>query len=105
MSSEPEITGIDGTTRKAHYGAGRQPWDDIKDLGWGAEFAAGNALKYVRRHKAKNGADDLAKGRWYFAELTKLALAKARATQVLHELLGAITPEERKLLDPEGRCP
>lgn len=105
MTAEPEITGIDGTVRKAHYGAGRQPWDDIKLLGWAPEFAAGNALKYVRRHAAKNGDDDLAKGRWYFAELVKLSFSKARATQVLGELLREITAEERKLLDPEGRVP
>ena len=59
--------------RAAHYGAGRQPWDDILDQGWGPAFAAGNALKYVRRYKNKNGEDDLKKGRWYYRELLDLA--------------------------------
>lgn len=70
---EPEITAPDGTVRKAHYGTGRQPWDDIMEAGWGAPFAAGNVLKYVRRAAAKNGEDDIAKARWYFKRLSEMA--------------------------------
>ena len=70
--------------RAAHYGAGRQPWDDILDAGWGPAFAAGNALKYVRRAAAKNGEDDINKARWYYHELLELA-ATARAQQKLLE--------------------
>lgn len=98
---EPEFTAPDGTVRKAHYGAGRQPWDDIVDAGWGAEFAAGNALKYVRRYKAKNGEDGLEKGRWYYARLVELYNARqdlesrVQAYRVLRLLL---TSEELKLL-------
>lgn len=112
--AEPEIEGIDGTTRKAHYGAGRQPWDDIKDFGWGPAFAAGNALKYVRRAAAKNGEDDLKKARWYYDELNKLATAKIssasprsameslkdreRAVAALNRLDATLTAEERATL-------
>lgn len=66
---EPEIQDANGLARKAHYGDGRQPWDDIKVLGWAPAFAAGNVLKYIRRHAKKNGADDISKARWYYARL------------------------------------
>lgn len=96
---EPEITGVDGTVRKAHYGEGRQPWDDIKDLGWAPHFAAGNALKYVRRYKAKNGQDDLEKGRWYFAELSKMCTdMHSTASAAIVQLANNVTEEEWGLL-------
>ncbi len=90
--------------RAAHYGAGRQPWDDILDVGWGPAFAAGNALKYIRRHAAKNGEDDLKKGRWYFHELRKLAAAEedegqlGNACRALDALMKMTTHEEHALL-------
>jgi Protein of unknwon function (DUF3310) len=102
---EPEFTASDGTTRKVHYGTGKQPWDTILERGWGPAFAAGNALKYVRRHAAKNGADDLEKGRWYYRELAKLAAAEradvpheASALLVLTRLYDELTPAELRLL-------
>ena len=92
--------GEDGTIRKAHYGAGRQPWDDIIDFGWGPAFAAGNALKYVRRHAAKNGADDLATGRWYYGELYKRAAGEINGpwTEALGILEDALENAELRLL-------
>lgn len=105
IAKEPEIKGIDGTVRKAHYGEGRQPWDDIKDAGWAPDFAAGNALKYVRRHEAKNGQDDLDKGRWYFAELIKMSdgplesMEANRAWLVLRQLRARLTTSELALLE------
>lgn len=95
--SEREIIGPDGTVRKAHYGTGRQPWDDIKDVGWGAPFCAGNVLKYVRRAAAKNGADDIAKAQWYYAELLKLHNA-GRALDVFYALGLLLTAAELCLL-------
>lgn len=56
------------TKRESHYGAGRQPWDDIVDAGWGPAFAAGNVLKYLRRNK-DDPAGDLEKARWYWGQL------------------------------------
>lgn len=99
-AKEPEIRGEDGTVRKAHYGAGRQPWDDIVDFGWGPAFAAGNALKYVRRHVAKNGADDLDKGRWYYGELYKRAAGEINGpwTEALGILEDALENAELVLL-------
>ena len=100
--SEPEHVAADGSIRKDHYGMGRQPWDDIVDVGWGPAFAAGNALKYVRRHAAKNGADDLTKGRWYYNQLNRLCdgdhRGSMKAVQVLNDLDGLLTSEERSLL-------
>jgi hypothetical protein len=88
--------------RAAHYGSGVQPWDHIKEMGWGPEFAAGNALKYVRRYKNKNGDDDLNKGRWYYRELIEMALGDAKmfpqARAVLDQLSGLLTEEERGIL-------
>lgn len=114
MTTEPEHVGADGTVRKSHYGAGRQPWDDIVDEGWGPEFAAGNALKYVRRHRAKNGEDDLEKGRWYYARLIEMTrgagalptrgaawmakMMQSRAISVAKRLQEMLTDEERDLL-------
>jgi len=86
--------------RASHYGAGIQPWDYIVASGWAPEFAAGNALKYVRRYQNKNGEDDLKKGRWYYAELVKLATENywAQSKTVLDRLEIMLTPEERQLL-------
>ena len=97
---EPGHVADDGSVRKDHYGPGRQPWDDIVDAGWGPAFAAGNALKYVRRAAAKNGEDDLAKGRWYYNEMIKRIAGEVNgpwtmAFDVLEELLAR---DERKLL-------
>ena len=86
--NEPEIIGIDGTVRKAHYGAGKQPFDEMKELGWADHFAAGCVLKYVRRHAAKNGEDDLAKARWYWAELGKRGKLGALLRDTLTRILG-----------------
>lgn len=102
-SKEPEILDASGIARKAHYGTGRQPWDIIVDLGWGPVFAAGNALKYVRRYMLKNGADDIEKGRWYYARLTEFSyettnhcFGKVVKAMLDHEL----TVEEQALLAP-----
>ncbi len=96
MTTEPEFVAEDGTVRKAHYGTGRQPWDEIVTAGWGAVFAAANVLKYVRRHTRKNGSDDLQKARWYYARLNNMAgVDAALALAKLHHLL---TSEELALL-------
>lgn len=97
---EAEIQGVDGTVRKAHYGSGRQPWDDMIDLDWGPHFAAGCALKYVRRFANKNGQDDLDKGIWYYNELLKRAGGECNGawTKAFAELEDELSLEERRLL-------
>lgn len=99
--------------RAAHYGNGIQPWDHIMASGWGPEFAAGNALKYVRRYLNKNGMDDLKKGRWYYHELIEMVTAVeahvpgtprqamghiVHSGRVLHTLEMMLTVDERVLL-------
>lgn len=59
--------GQDGTKRKAHYGEGEQPWDIIKRMGFGPEFAAGCVLRYIRR--TKDPAHSLESAKWYWAYL------------------------------------
>lgn len=106
-AKEPEHIAADGTVRKDHYGAGRQPWDDIVAAGWGPIFSAGNALKYVRRYAAKNGEDDLEKGRWYMSRLDEFVAAevakysphvKGPAQYTRDDLLCIITRQEHALL-------
>ncbi len=102
LSSTGEVTARDGTVRKSYYGAGYQPWDAIKARGWGATFAGGNILKYLRREK---NADDLDKARWYWAELNKLADAdvpseKAWGAMVLVYLMQELTSDEVAKLIP-----
>lgn len=59
----------------AHYKTlGIQPWDAIH--AWGLCFFAGNVVKYVARHKAKGGVEDLRKARHYLDKLIELEVLK-----------------------------
>ncbi len=58
---------VDNAERQSHYGAGRQPWDNIVEVGWGPAFAAGNVLKYLCRDKEPEHS--LASARWYWRQL------------------------------------
>jgi hypothetical protein len=95
------MIGIDGTERKEHYGPGKQPWDTIKELGWGPEFAAGNVLKYLRRDKDKEHS--LESARWYYNQLTnlsdyKITFANAKALDVRNHLYDYLSNDELELL-------
>src|SRR5262245_49677170 len=71
MANENEATvRDDGTQRKAHYGSGRQPWDDIKAARWGPAFAASNVLKYKRR--TKDPAHSHESAQWYWDRLNEM---------------------------------
>jgi hypothetical protein len=96
--------------RKVHYGAGRQPLDDIVELGWGPMFCAGNVLKYLRRDKQLE--DSKKKAKWYFDYLVKMTrnelpmiqlmpVALLQAKEVLDALLaiGTLTEDEIKFLE------
>ena len=63
-------------------------------------FAAANVLKYVRRHQAKNGEDDLAKARWYAEQLGVMSGANPRgdAMLTLAKLCVLLTQDEIALL-------
>ena len=47
-----------------------QPWDAIH--AWGLGFFSGNVVKYVARHREKNGIEDLKKARHYLDKLIEL---------------------------------
>lgn len=100
---EAEFTHADGTVRKAHYGAGRQPWDDILEkTDWAVGFCAGNVFKYVRRAAAKNGEDDIRKAQWYLARLQEMAASDTghtpHAQRALMKLATLLTDKEHELL-------
>ena len=54
-------------TGGSHYQTKIQPWDFIisNNLGW----CEGNIVKYVSRHKKKNGVEDLKKAQHYLEKL------------------------------------
>lgn len=92
--------GADGSVRKAHYGAGRQPWDDILDAGWGPAFAAGCVLRYLRR--TKDHDHSLESARWYVERLVELAAKNDQdALAVLDRLTGLLTRTELELVSLE----
>ena len=51
-----------------------QPWDAIH--AWGLGFFSGNVVKYVARHREKNGVEDLKKARHYLDKLIELMEVK-----------------------------
>jgi hypothetical protein len=55
----------------SHYNQGQiEVIDYIEDLGWGEEFCAGNAIKYISRYKYKDKPlQDLQKAKWYVERL------------------------------------
>jgi hypothetical protein len=85
--------GADGSVRKAHYGEGEQPWDLIVHAGWGAEFAAGCVLRYLRR--TKDPAHSLESARWYWERLA----AMDNAQYVRGTLRGMLAEDELKRLE------
>ena len=48
-----------------------QPWDFITANNMG--FLEGNIIKYVSRHKSKNGVEDLKKARHYLDKLIEVS--------------------------------
>jgi len=55
---------IDMVNKPPHYAGTR--WEAIEIIeALGNQFRLGNALKYIFRHKMKNGEEDLKKARWY----------------------------------------
>jgi hypothetical protein len=75
LDANREARGADGSVRKAHYGPGRQPWDDVVARGWGPGFAAGCVVRYLRRDKRPKHS--LESARWYYRQMY------ARAAQAL----------------------
>lgn len=58
-----------------HYNQGAiEVIDAIED--WGLGFHDGNVVKYVARHRHKNGIEDLKKARWYLERMISNMEAK-----------------------------
>ncbi len=57
-----------------HYGGQDDPYEAIKVIeAWDLNFCLGNAVKYIRRFKAKGELVDLQKAHWYLGrEVEKL---------------------------------
>jgi hypothetical protein len=69
----------DNVNKPNHYRKGNvECIDAIKSAtGIGYEYyLQGNILKYVWRHKHKNGLEDLLKAEWYLKELIKIKKKK-----------------------------
>ena len=65
----------------AHYNSGNiEVIDAIED--WKLGFCDGNVVKYVARHRHKNGLEDLKKARWYLNRLISNMEKEANAIQV-----------------------
>lgn len=90
-----------GDGRKAHYGAGRQPLDDILGSGWGSAFCAGNVLKYLRRDK--DVAESRTKAKWYWdfmhVKENDEFIGSNSWTVRIHELKKLLTNEELDTLN------
>lgn len=89
----------DFSVRKEHYGAGRQPWDEIKDAGWAPAFAAGNVLKYLRRDKAREHSIESA--RWYWDQLHQMVHGDRESDtgEIIVKLRSLITDAELMVLE------
>lgn len=96
---------VDKAERQTYYGEGAQPWDDIVRAGFGAAFAAGSILKYLRRQKGER-EKDVEKARWYWTRLVALSIGEPedpgdeidRAHLALAWLGQTLKPEETALL-------
>lgn len=55
-----------------HYGGVNNPYEAIKVIeAHDFDFITGNIVKYLFRHKKKNGFEDLKKAQWYMTRLVE----------------------------------
>ena len=98
LAPNRDAPGADGTTRKAHYGPGKQPWDTTVERGWGPHAAAFCVIRYLRRDKAPEHS--LESARWYYARLFESAVSEVEVngpwTKAFHELEDELTQDELK---------
>lgn len=75
----------DNVNHPAHYETGKFECIDVMVETQGVEatqnFCVCNALKYVYRHKKKNGMEDLQKAIWYLNKAVELEEAKAERNE------------------------
>lgn len=65
-----KTTANDVQVAGSHYQADIQTWDYI--LAHGLGYLEGNIVKYVSRHRQKNGLEDLQKARHYLDKLIEV---------------------------------
>ena len=70
MSSDSNSKQVDGN----HYQTEIQPWDFIEANN--LTFIEGNIVKYVARHRKKNGVRDLMKAKHYLEKLIEIEQSK-----------------------------
>lgn len=98
LQTDRDTPGAEGAARKAHYGDGKQPWDTIVEMGWGAEFAAANVIKYLRR--TKDVDHSIQSARWYYSRLKEMisrdagSRNSAAAAEIMKKLMGELTDAE-----------
>lgn len=95
---------IDQSGRQDYFGEGRQPWDEIVDVGFGPQFAAGSILKYIRRTKGER-EKDIAKAAWYWARLIELSedrVNETAARDALQWLNARLTLAEVEVIHDHG---
>lgn len=71
---KPKCSPLASQVGGAHYKLPIQPIEYIHRNGLG--FCEGNVIKYVTRHRAKNGKEDLLKARHYIDLLIELEYDK-----------------------------
>jgi len=72
----PEERASDAVFRPSHYA--RWPVEPVSFIAYnGLDFLTGNCVKYLMRHDAKNGIEDLYKARRYLDMLISLEQRKA----------------------------
>lgn len=89
-----DLEKIKAGERQTYYGDGRQPWDDILEQGWGAAFAAGNVLKYMRR--SKEPEKDIAKAKWYYTALKGMTSLDNQEGSITWARLNRLLTQEEK---------
>lgn len=75
----------DVVNHPSHYETGKFECIDVMVETQGVEatinFCVCNALKYIYRHKRKNGLEDIKKARWYLDKAVELEETKDAETQ------------------------
>lgn len=85
-----------GDGRTAHYGDGKQPWDDCLEEGWAHPGAAFSILRYLRRSKMPER--DLQAAKVYFGWLKELAKKDKEGTALVGTMIGGSLHVFRRLV-------
>lgn len=85
---------VDVVNKAPHYTFAGPVYEPINVIeAWDLGFRLANAVKYIARHKHKNGLEDLKKARWYLdREISKMEQEKSPSTESI--LDGALRARE-----------